>query len=274
MTEWHLDGSLARRFASDPRGLDDVTGASVEQHVAQCARCQREVAASSATEASALDGLWAEIQDRIDQPANPVARRFAGTSFGPALAATPGLRVGALLALVLVAGAAALVGQAADAPDPFLVIAPLVPAALVAVSFAPAAEPGGEAAIATPRRGLPLVLLRALVVESVAVVVLAVAALTVPLEGRAAAAWLLPALAFSLVTLAFGASRWAPTTVAAVVAMAWVAAVALTLWLDPGTALADTALLRAQGQVAWALTAAAAGLVIASRRHELFQEVR
>jgi hypothetical protein len=157
----------------------------------------------------------------------------------------------------------------ADAEGPFLVLAPLVPLAAVAASFTPAADPAGEAGVATPMHGAGLVIRRAVAIVGVTFGVLGAAALALPDLGSAAAAWVLPALALALGALALG--TWLRVEVAVgVLTGAWLLAVWSMWWLaGRDIPLADSAAFAVTGQIS-ALAAAVVAAVIAATRRNHF----
>jgi hypothetical protein len=216
MTSWHVDGELIDRFVrNDP--LDHVTAASIEQHVATCARCQQSV--TERTPPGLLDQVWSVVADCVDRSeSGRLERWLVRSGFEPGharlLGATAGLRVATVVAVALVVGLIVWTSRAADAGGVFLALAPVVPTGLVAITFAANADPAGECGLSTPLFGLPLVVRRALAVEMLALVVLGAGSLLVPFDGAGALAWLLSAIALSAATVAAG-SRW-PTTHAAV----------------------------------------------------------
>jgi len=114
-------------------------------------------------------------------------------------------------AVVSTVAAVVWASRAADAGGAFLVFAPVVPTALVALSFAPGTDPAGECGLATPAYGFALLMRRALTVEMLALILLGTGSVLSPIEGARTVAWLLPAFALSVGTLAAGV-RWpAPT---------------------------------------------------------------
>jgi len=166
-----------------------------------------------------------------------------------------------------------LVSRAADAGAAFLVVAPVVPTALVAMSFAPGADPAGECGLATPAYGFGLVIRRAVLVELLAVAALGVGSLFVPIDGMRAVAWVLPALALSLGTLA-GSVRW-PAPEAATFALAcWAAAIVVASVAEPGQEIVESVVFDPAGQLTMALLASAAAAVVAMHRQVLLQEAR
>jgi len=271
-TDWHAPPDLLARFAHNPAALDDMTAASVEAHLVVCADCRGQMAA--AVSPALVTASWDAIADRIDQPRPARLERVlhgigVGSGFGRLLAATPALQGAGLLAICVLAAGAVVLSLTADAEGPFLVMAPLVPLAAVAASFAPAADPAGEAAVATPMHGAGLVIRRAIAVVGITFGVLGAAALALPDLGPTAAAWVLPALAMALGTLALG--TWLRVEVAVgVLTSAWLLGVSSVWWLaGRDIPLADSATFSVTGQMI-ALAAAIAAATTAAARRDRF----
>ncbi len=119
-----------------------------------------------------------------------------------------------------------------------------------------------DVALASPMRSSRLLLIRAGAALTSTIGLIAIAALALPSLDALAAAWLLPALALALASLALS-SHLAPVLASSSLAFAWVAAVTL------GAVIADDRLaaFRPGAQVAFALVAALAALAIARRTH-------
>jgi hypothetical protein len=116
-----------------------------------------------------------------------------------------------------------------------------------------------------------MLLCRVLAVEIVALVVLGIGALFAPIDGARAAAWILPALALSVGTVA-AAVRWpAPHSGAALLGV-WLAAVGAHRVLQPSARVVDTAMFGPAGQLAAATVTLVGCAVIATHRQVLFQE--
>jgi hypothetical protein len=258
MTTWHADPDLLVRYAAEPVAVDPVTASSIEQHLLGCAECRARVAA--AEPADELSALWDEIADRIDRRAPSITERLlllVGIDPGLArlVSATPMLRIQAIVATFLVSIGAALLSRAAETDGVFLAIAPLILLAATALAFAPGADPTGEAGQATPLHGFGLFIRRATIVLSTALTALVLASLTLPGSSWTALAWVAPALALALGTLAL-ATRTSPVNAAAGLAVAWIAVVQATVLLDRGVTLADSRLFAPVG------TALAGGLAL------------
>ena len=268
-TDWHAPLELLARFVDQPGAIDDTTASSIEAHLVVCSECRQQLTAAADPACTAAS--WDEIADRIDRPRpTPLERILAwfgmGHGFARLVAATPSLQAAGLFVITFLAAAAAVVSRIAGAEGPFLVFAPLAPLGAVAASFAPLADPAGEAGVATPLHGAGLVVRRAVAVLIVTFVMLGVAALALPDLGPAAAAWVLPALALSLGTLALG--TWLRVEMAvAVIAGGWLASM-WSFWWAAGRAnpIVDSTIFTTAGQLtAFAATLAAVVVIVARR---------
>ena len=181
------------------------------------------------------------------------------------MAATPALRFSGLAAVLAVTTLAVLASRQADADGPFLLLAPLVPLAVVAATFAPAFDPVGEAGLATPLHGAGLVVRRTVAVLLVAFAVLLVGSLATPELGSVSFAWVLPGLALALGSLALG--TWIRIELAAgSLATAWSIGLLVLRWAEGRTTpFAEAAPFSTAGQVAALVLTAAAALVLVRR---------
>jgi hypothetical protein len=275
MTEWHIPDDLMAAFSTRPHQIHDVTAASIEQHLTVCRSCQVTLADLAAR--PDLDAIWAEVQDEVDRAGIGLTERllrWLRVESGPArlVAATPALRIGAVAAVAVIVASVVLVSRVADVGEAFLVLAPVVPTALVALSFAPGVDPAGECGLATPVFGFGLVIRRAVAVEVVALLILAAGSLFVPLDGLRALGWLAPALALSSGTLA-ASVRWPAPQAAAALTMGWAAVLVLAYVAEGSRDLIDTAVFDPAGQILLALLGGGACLVMAMNRQLLLQEV-
>lgn len=275
MTTWHAAPEVLTQFAAAPALLDDVTASSIEAHLLGCDQCRRGVAQAAA--ASAPDDAvalrsWDGIADRIDRPRPSLAERVLGwilpSDVARLVAATAALRVSWLAAVTAVVAAVVVVARQAGSEAPLLALAPLVPLAGIAASFGPAADPAGEAALATPLHGAGLILRRAAAVLLTSLVVLLAGTLALPGLELADLAWVLPALGLTLAALAL--STWvAPYPATSVAGAAWVAAVYLVTALDRPQQLAEGPLFGPASQLAFAALAVLAAGAIRARRMQL-----
>lgn len=275
MSDWHVPDELMVAFSTDPGGVGAATAASIEQHLTACRSCQAGLARLSPR--SELDAIWAEVQDGVDRAEVGFTERLlrrlrVESGLARLLAATPALRAGAVAAVGLIVALVVIVSRATDLGVAFLVVAPVVPTALVAASFAPGADPAGECGLAAPVFGFGLVIRRAVAVEVVALLILSVGSLFVPIDGLRALGWLLPALALSLGTLAANL-RWPAPQAAAGLTIAWGAVLVLAYIAEGGRDLAESAVFGPSGQLVVGLFAAGACGVMIMNRQLLFQEV-
>ena len=270
--DWHVPAPLLAQVLDDPRTLDDWTASSLEAHLMSCAACRRRLtAAAPPAAAAAVAASWAAIADRVDQPRSTLVEQLlhrlgVGNGTERLLTATPAVRAAGLLAVGIVALAAIALSLTTQAVGTFLMLSPLVPLAAVAATFAPAADPAGEAGIGTPLHGAGLVLRRAAVVLGASFGVLEAVALALPGMGSMAAAWVLPAIALALGALALG--TWLRAEVAVgVLAAGWLLTVWSVSWaIDHRTPIVDSATFSAAGQAIALAVAVAAAAVAAVRR--------
>lgn len=259
MNEWHLDLTLADRYAAG--ALTGPVAASVEAHVARCGQCQAALA--TCVPRQRLDAVWAGVADRVDAPRERLVERLLvrlGLSQGDArlVACAPALR----LAWVLSVCAALFFTVAASAVRPqgvelFLMIAPILPVAGVGLAYGPWTDPMYETSVTAPYSGVRLLLLRAGMVLLVTMGLTAAAGALVPGRGLAFI-WLLPSAALVGVTLALTA--WIPPLAAALVTSSGWFALGYALWMQDASL--ETAF-GPSGQVA-ALILLAVSLTIAS----------
>lgn len=221
---WHATPDELAAYAGGRTG--HAVTASVEAHLMHCAQCRAGL--SPLVDPAPLALVWDQVRDDLEVPARPLVERWAarlGLSDRDALlaGAAPAAQ-GAMLLAVVICVSFAVLAAGQDAPRTpllFLLAAPLIPVAAVAVAYGQDADPLWETTLAAPYAPVRLILLRVLTVVGVAVPAAVVAALLSPVPAWMAAAWLLPALAAAATTLAL--STWVPVQVAAAgVAGAWV----------------------------------------------------
>lgn len=277
MSTWHIADDVLDLYA---RGaLDGAAAYSTEAHLVTCSACRAALGAHCAPNES--DAVWDAIVDVIDRPRTKVverALRWLGMPDHVArvACATPALSAGWIVSVVSVLVLAVVAARGTSDGDPtlFLVLAPLVPIAGVALSYGPVPDPAYEVGLATPGAGVRLFLLRACSVLVAAFALLGVAVLTLPQVSATAVAWVLPALALVAITLALS-THTTPLRAAVVVGSAWfvgvvvMGSVAFRSAGDLGAA--DLAGFRPAGQVvALAVTIGAALVFIVRREHLAF----
>jgi len=269
---WHADPHQLAGYAGGE--LDPARAASVEAHLLPCPTCRAEVAAGVPRER--LDRIWEGVAEVVEGPrAGPVERLLArlGVSGHTArlLAATPSLHLSWFAAVAVTLGFAVVAAHGSRGGLLlFLLLAPLLPVAGVAVAYGPGFDPTHELAVAAPLHGFRLLLLRATAVLASTTLLAATATLALPELGWLAAAWLLPALGLTLASLAL-ATALGPPAAAGTVAAGWVAAVVGTQWLavrhlrEPFAGPVASVLFDPAGQLAFLGLAALAAVALARR---------
>lgn len=225
---WHVDERTLTGYLAGATSA--ATAASVEAHVGSCAQCRARVA--PAVDPGRLDAIWDDVSRRVDVASLPRFERLLVRTGVPEdtarlLAATPSLTsawLGSLAVAVLFAVAAA--GASPRGLFLFLTVAPMLPVAGVAAAYGREADPAYELAVASPYSLLRLLLVRSVAVVGATVAITGLGGLLLADLGWQAAAWLLPALALSVTTLALS-SRFAPVWAAAGVLTSWLGVVVL-----------------------------------------------
>ncbi|HEX4976660.1 MAG TPA: zf-HC2 domain-containing protein [Nocardioides sp.] len=221
-TPWHLDDTLAERYADGTLGT--VLTASVEQHLTACADCRALL--TPHVDAPRLDAVWADVLERVEQPHRSWLERIlcrAGMDHATArlVAAAPSLRGAWVMGTTLVLALALVAGYVAtNGVGLYLALAPLMPMLGVALAYGPMSDPAHELAVATPYSQLRLLALRTAFVVTTTLVPAAVAGLLLPGSPYLAVVWLLPALALTVGTVALS-TRVAPHLAAVALGIAW-----------------------------------------------------
>jgi hypothetical protein len=189
---WHAAAELLRRYADDDPALAADVVWAVEVHLESCADCRGRLAAQAPAVTTLVEQVWAGLEP--DAPPAPAYRmRWLATWATPAM--VPWLAM-TVIVTVLALVADRVVRQ--PYPSLALLLAPIAPVAGVAAAWAKGLDPAHELVAATPRAGLYLVLRRTVAVLATVIPLMAVATWTSPVR------WLLPCLAFTVVTLALG----------------------------------------------------------------------
>jgi hypothetical protein len=264
---WHVEPDVLHRYQTGV--IDRVVAASVEAHVTECVECR----GSLILDERWLEQSWAGIADRVEPGRAGVVERIL-TSVGlkphlaRVIALSPAFRVSFVLAVILVMGFA--VGASASDPNGwafrvFLFLAPLLPVTGIALAYGNLVDAAHELTLSSPIDSFRLLMLRAITVLIVSVGIGLVAWPFV--EAPTAfgpSAWLAPAVALTLTTLAL-ASRFEAWVAGAMVAGGWATAMALALSWDLET-------FNASAQWVYGLAAVVAGLVMAVRRNSYDRE--
>jgi hypothetical protein len=271
MTTWHVTPEILVRYVRSPLSVDDVTAASVEQHLLACDECRATAAGAAAP--TELDASWRAVADVIDRPRATrtemvLARLGMPDSHARVVGATAGLRIAWLATMAMLATGAVMIGRRNGTEGLFLAVAPLLPLGSVLLTFLPTEEPGGEAAAATPLYGAGVVIRRALAALVPTFLILAGASVALP-DLADGARWLLPGLALVLASLALS-TYVRPLLATSLLAGGWVVLVTSVRIAERGTVPFDhTAVFGLRGQLL-ALGLAAASAVLLHRRRDRF----
>ena len=205
---WHLDDDLLDTYA-EGRPLTAALAASVEAHLERCSTCQARLV--PVADLPRLDAVWAEVEDVLDAPRTSLLERLlvrAGVAPDTArlVAVTPSLQLSWITGTALALTLALLVAHSGERGVAlFLALAPVLPVAGIAVAFGPRTDPMHEVALAAPYSSFRLLLVRSAAVLGATIVLAVPVALLLPSTTLVAAAWLLPALALAVTSLALAA---------------------------------------------------------------------
>jgi anti-sigma factor RsiW len=219
--EWHADeGDLMAYLDGDGTS---VASASVEAHLLACADCRDRLARMSGDEE--LEEAWDRLVDVIDRPTVTTVQRLTrGRATILPTVATPATLRAALVAVTLIGlvplASAVLLGEGGLAL--LLLLAPLAPAAAVAISYREWSDPAGEITLASPSAGLRLVAMRALVVSGLALPLVVGVVWLSDMPIRLAFAWCLPGAALAAIVLVAGTTRLDPLHAAVAISAGWV----------------------------------------------------
>ncbi len=266
---WHAEDVLLERYVRGQAGA--VLAAALEQHLTGCPECRARM--TRHVEVAPLDLVWNRIQEQVQAPTRSVVEGALvrlGVPEPDALlvAVAPSLRVSWLLGLAVTlgfVGVGAVYGGTRGLAF-FLLVAPLVPVAGVALAYGPDVDPAYEVGVAAPYSSARLLLLRTGAVLATSLPLVLAAGLLVPAMSWTAVTWLLPALALTAMVLA--ASTWVrPTAVAVALGVLWTGVVGMAAFgHDPSAVLAPANLL------VYAAVGVAAALMLRVRIHELTPE--
>jgi hypothetical protein len=264
---WHVEQEVLRRYQQGT--ADRVTAASLEAHVTGCELCRGLLAVDDEW----LEQSWTAVANRVEPSRPSLVERSLETVGIPEnvarlVAVSPALRISFVLAVALVTVFAAVAST--SSPDGetfriFLVVAPLLPVAGVAFAYGRLVDPAHELTMVAPIDSFRLLMLRATTVLTVSIGLGLIAWPVVPAPGSfGPSAWLLPALALTLTTLAL-ASRFEIWLAGVLVGSGWVAAMLLAYTQELET-------FDARAQIVYAGLIGLAAVVVAIRRDSYDRE--
>lgn len=268
----HLEQGLIASYAQGVLPLERC--APVEWHLDRCAVCRTALGAVTPPEAT--EAGWQRLSFAVDVPSQSLAERAIVSLGAPEhlarlAMATPVLRrswIGASLVTLLFTVIAARLSPGASAVL-LLMVAPLIPAAGVAVSYGPAFDPMHELGLVMPTQALRLILFRSTTVLIASTAVSALVTLALPEQGAAVFGWLTPSLAVTSLTLALSAF-FDPLVAARATGAGWLVVSALAM----GDGVRHSVLLTVPGQAVAACLALACAVFIAAQRHRFEHAVR
>lgn len=220
---WHVNTAVVERYLGG--ALDRAAAASVETHATGCAACRSLLP----DDPTWLAASWTDVFSGAVAPTPGHAERGLRRCGVPDhLARVIVMPVVARRAWLVATGLAFIFAVSASRFDAgptsqmwLLVTAPLAPVAGVALTFSRRWTSVHALELAAPFDALRLLLIRSSTVTGVALLMAAIADLTTP-SGSLAAAWLVPALALVIATLALG-TWFALRLAAAATSMVWLA---------------------------------------------------
>jgi hypothetical protein len=238
--DWHVPGDLIERYVSEQ--IDVAAAMSVEAHIDRCERCRAMLPADDAWLATSWDGIAQEVmQPRLTLLERLLHRCGLPEHLARLLAATPTLSRAWLTAVAVVLAFAVVAAHAGrGAPSallPFLLLAPVLPLAGIAVAYGPRVDPAHELLAGTPGAGPRLFLLRAGAVLVAALIPAALATLLLPGSALLGAAWLLPALVLATACLSLSTRMPVPPAAGGLSAL-WTVAVLSAGWFSGDRMLA------------------------------------
>ncbi|SEH01601.1 Putative zinc-finger [Nonomuraea solani] len=195
MSGWHITDDLLERYLAGT--LEAALAMSVDAHLERCAACRAAVP----YERDWLETSWARLETRLIAPRPRLGERLLGCFGVPGhlarlVTATPTLSRAWLAAVVVTLTISVLAAREGPGLLPvFLIAAPVLPLAGIALAYGPRVDPAHELMAATPMAGPRLLLARAAAVLAVATVLAALASPLLPAPPGLSAAWLLPSLA-------------------------------------------------------------------------------
>jgi hypothetical protein len=270
---WHVAGPMLTEYLDGQ--LSEAPAASVESHLMGCASCRAELGRADTTPRH--ETTWHRLADAVDdQPATALERALEAwlpSHVVRLVAAAPSLRRAwwtAGTGLLVLALVAAQLGAGAWGTALFLVSAPLVPLAGVALAYEGSDELAGEVARTTPYPRFRILLMRTAAVAVTTLPVAGVLALALPVGVRPASLWLAPTVALCALALAFS-SLFDSRRVAVVLTLLWLASSWTSLRrtrapLPIDDLLERSVVFRPAGQAALLLLAAVALIVAVLRR--------
>ncbi|MFD8527183.1 zf-HC2 domain-containing protein [Streptosporangium canum] len=239
MSTWHMDGGMAVKYADGE--LNPTLAASVEAHLLACDRC-RSLLVPRVPQVR-LDRIWEEVAEAVDAPVpGPFERLLRAIGVHDHTARLLGAAYSLRLPWIAASTVALLFSALASGETTpwglltYLTLAPILPVVGVAVAFGRDGDPAHEIGLAAPYSMFRLMLMRAAAVLTASSVLALVTGLSLLGNDWAVAAWLLPSLALTSLTLALS-SRFDPRHCGTAVAATWLVVIVATNIREPSLAM-------------------------------------
>lgn len=272
---WHVEPEMLEAYAHT--AIDDAHAYSIEAHLVSCGECRAQIATLG--DQKELETLWTEINGAITVPTPGIIERGllrlgVKDHVARLLAATPSLSVSWLGGLILALGFAVTAAHLSSRGFlMFVVLAPLLPLAGVAVAYGPRVDPTYEIGLAAPLSSFHLLLVRASAVLTTSGGLAFVASLALPQKDWAMVTWLIPSLGLTLASLAL-TSVISPLRAATGLAFVWVSGSALALYYAANTAATAEDLFGGIVQLVMVLVTVASVALLFGRRGSFERGVR
>jgi hypothetical protein len=218
---WHVEPALLAQYAESRTG--DALSASIEAHTDSCPQCRALIRPPD------VPDVWDAVRVNINAPhpgrLQRLAARVIPQTDALLLAGSAMFRwawIESIVAAALFASVASLSSSHKELTVLFLLVAPLLPLAAVALAYGPEVDPAHEVAVATPYPQARLFLLRSGAVILATVPITLIAGFLLPAPEWVPTAWLLPAAAMTAIAIAAG-TWFESLTGATVLGLGWAA---------------------------------------------------
>jgi hypothetical protein len=204
---WHVDATLLAGYVEGR--LAETPASSVEAHLLHCAECRGALARSAGPGRRAVhERTWVALAEEVDVPTvgpiGLVLGRLMPSHLVRLLSVASAMRLawwGSGTAVLTLALLMSHLERGSVGTALFVVTAPLVPLAGVAVAYSQRTDVAGEVVTTTPYPRFRLLLLRTGAVAAVTLPVVGLLAAALPVDARLATLWVAPTLALTTLSL-------------------------------------------------------------------------
>lgn len=273
---WHVDATQLAEYVDGQ--LAETSASSVEAHLLHCADCRAALARSAGPDRRAVhDRTWAALADEVDAattgPIGALLGRLVPSHLVRLLSVASAMRLawwGSGTAVLTLALLMSHVGRGSVGTVLFVVTAPLLPLAGVAVAYSQRTDVAGDVATTTPYPRFRLLLLRTGAVAAMTLPLVGLLAAALPVDARLATLWISPTLALTTLSLLLSsvvdARRAATGLGVAWLLASWAALRPSRVPLPVDELLQRAAVFRPAGQALLLVVAVLAVLVAVARR--------